>query len=34
MVRDQGVEDVGEGGERDFILTGAVEIAVVDCFAV
>ena len=34
MVGDQAVEEVGEAGEGDFGGFGAVEVAVVDCFAV
>ena len=34
MVGDQGVEEVGEAGEGDLGRFGAVEVAVVDCFAV
>jgi hypothetical protein len=34
VVGYQAVEEVGEAGERDFAGFGAVEVAVVDCFAV
>lgn len=34
VVGDEGVEEVGEGGERGFAGFGAVEVAVVDSFSV
>lgn len=34
VVGDQGVEEVGEAGERGLAGFGAVEVSVVDCLAV
>lgn len=34
VVGDEGVEEIGEGGERGFAGFGAVEVAVVDGFSV